>query len=81
MSILNTCIFSLESVKNSNNKFSGMAKLSATSILMFLEKNVWDNWEQSPVDGAVWKAEWREGGIPSLTTLAAGDGQRTIWWM
>lgn len=81
MSILNTCIFSLESVKNSNNKFSGMTKLSATSTLMFLEKNVWGDREQSPVDGAVWKAEWREGGTPSLTTLAAGDGQHTIWWM
>lgn len=47
-------------MKNGKNKFSGVAKLSDTSTLISLEKNIWDDWEQSPVDAGVWKAEWRE---------------------
>lgn len=38
--------------------------MSDTSILMSLEKSVWGDWEQNPMDGGMWKAEWREGWGP-----------------
>lgn len=48
--------------------------MSDTSILMSLEKNIWSEWEESPLDGSTWEAEWRDGGNPSLTVPAAKEG-------
>lgn len=62
-------------MKNGMNKFSRVTKLSDTSTLMSLERNLWDDWEQSPVDAGVWKVEWTEQ--PKYENPCSKEGQGT----